>query len=648
MFLSDQETATDLLHYEAIAKTVVRLIRDTPDAPVTIGVHGDWGAGKSSVLKMTQRAFANEDGVLCLWFNGWAFEGFEDAKTVVIETIIEELKRARPKSTKVADAAKRLLKRVDWLKAAKKAGGLAFTVATGLPTFGQLGDLVAAAKVALGKSADELTREDIEGFAASASGLLKAKEEERIPEHMHAFRKEFVELLDAAEIKQLVVVVDDLDRCLPETAIATLEAIRLFLFVERTAFVIGADEMMIEYAVREHFPDLPPTAGPVSYARNYLEKLIQVPFRVPAMGPAETRTYITLLLVEAELGSEDARFKTLLDAARDDMRRPWLSTGITRQSLVAAIGDRLPEGVDHALVLSSQISGMLTDGTRGNPRQVKRFLNSMKLRHAIGEERGFGAEISTPILAKLMLAERFNPDFFEHIVRLAVAANDGKPAELQAFEEAVRNPEPESGPAPKPGTLSRDTPGKRAGVGDRNEWAENEWARTWARLEPPVGGVDLRPYVFVTRDKRMILNGVSAATHLNHLAEKLTGPVMGVKSVRPEIAKLSATSAEELFDMVRMRILAPGEFKKKPEGLEGLMEVVTLHQSLERRLLEFVRDIPTSKAGPWLATRFEKAFKSADVLRDYQDVHARWAEQIDNKALASAAKAAKALPEKKQ
>lgn len=86
MFLNDQETATDLLYYEAIAKTVVRLIRETPTAPVTIGVHGDWGAGKSSVLKMTEAAFAGDDRVLCLWFNGWTFEGFEDAKTVVIES----------------------------------------------------------------------------------------------------------------------------------------------------------------------------------------------------------------------------------------------------------------------------------------------------------------------------------------------------------------------------------------------------------------------------------------------------------------------------------------------------------------------------------------------------------------------------------
>ena len=43
-------------------------------------------------------------------------EGFENAKTAVIETIVDELRRARPTSKKVADAAKKLLKRVEWLK----------------------------------------------------------------------------------------------------------------------------------------------------------------------------------------------------------------------------------------------------------------------------------------------------------------------------------------------------------------------------------------------------------------------------------------------------------------------------------------------------------------------------------------------------
>jgi hypothetical protein len=43
MFLNDQETDVDLLYYEAIAKTVVKLIRSNPETPITVGVHGDWG-----------------------------------------------------------------------------------------------------------------------------------------------------------------------------------------------------------------------------------------------------------------------------------------------------------------------------------------------------------------------------------------------------------------------------------------------------------------------------------------------------------------------------------------------------------------------------------------------------------------------------
>ncbi len=56
-------------------------------------------------------------------------------------------------------------------------------------------------------------------------------------------------LIEKADIERLIVLVDDLDRCLPETAIETLEAIRLFVMLPRTAFVIGADEAMIRYAV---------------------------------------------------------------------------------------------------------------------------------------------------------------------------------------------------------------------------------------------------------------------------------------------------------------------------------------------------------------------------------------------------------------
>lgn len=93
MFLTDNETKTDLLNNEAIARAIITLLREKPDRPVTIGVHGDWGAGKSSILEMIDAGMAGHERALCLKFNGWRFQGFEDAKIALIEGIVTGLVR---------------------------------------------------------------------------------------------------------------------------------------------------------------------------------------------------------------------------------------------------------------------------------------------------------------------------------------------------------------------------------------------------------------------------------------------------------------------------------------------------------------------------------------------------------------------------
>lgn len=631
MYLNDHETAVDLLYYEAAAKTIVRLIRSTPSTPVTIGVHGDWGAGKSSVLRMASTALEADEKALCLWFNGWAFEGFEDAKTIVIETIVEELRRARPTSKKVAEAARKVLKRVDWLKFARKAGGFAFTAATGIPSFDQFHSLSEGVRALLGKAQEHLTAGELKSFAEQAGEYLKEAEKEgdHLPRHMHKFREEFEELIAAADIEQLVVIVDDLDRCLPETAIATLEAIRLFLFVPRTAFVIGADELMIEYAVREHFPDLPPTSGPVPYARNYLEKLIQVPFRIPALGLAETRIYVSLLLAEAALGAGDARFGKLLDGAREELKRPWLSRGLDATAVARILESQVPADVAEAISISTQISTTLTEGTRGNPRQIKRFLNSMSLRHAIADERGFGDDIAMPVLAKLMLAESFSPTLYGQLARSAVAASDGKVQALARLETAVRTPAlpGRSGDKAKAGETAEE------GIADPDteEWSKSEWARTWAAIDPPLGGVDLRPYVFATRDKRSYLGGLAAAaSHLEGLVDRLMGPRIAARALGAEVTKLSGVESEQVFEALASAIQTTEDLAREPKGMHGLILLVEHHAGLQRRLSEFLAGLPAAKLGAWAVSNFGTIFSDEAVAADFRALMQSWATQDTN------------------
>ena len=187
MIVADNETAVDLLYYEAVAKTVVRVVSEKSDEPLSVGIHGDWGAGKSSILMMVEESFKDDECVLCIRFNGWLFQGFDDAKTVLIETIVEELMKSRSSSQKVIDQGKKLYRRINWMKMARKAGAYGMTVATGVPHPDTLSDLYAAATSVVKTGADAISADSLKSVVDSAGAYLKDAEVESTPQQMHEF-----------------------------------------------------------------------------------------------------------------------------------------------------------------------------------------------------------------------------------------------------------------------------------------------------------------------------------------------------------------------------------------------------------------------------------------------------------------------------
>lgn len=136
MILSDNETKVDLLNNEAIAKTIVSLIRDSKDQPISIGIHGDWGAGKSSILEMVENEVNgsnSESGkkYSCIRFNGWRHQGFEDSKIALMSSIVSELEKKEKLGTRAGEILKKLWKNINWMSIAKTSGKTAFGIATG-------------------------------------------------------------------------------------------------------------------------------------------------------------------------------------------------------------------------------------------------------------------------------------------------------------------------------------------------------------------------------------------------------------------------------------------------------------------------------------------------------------------------------------
>lgn len=643
MILADNETRVDLLNNEAIAATIIKLLQDHRAHPVTVGVHGDWGAGKSSILEMIEAGLSGNDEILCLKFNGWRFQGFEDAKIALIEGIVTELLEKRPLLNRAGAAVKDLFKRIDWLKVAKHGGSLAFTAFTGIPTPDQLQAIASGLQNMLADPARLATKENLTAAIDGVKSLIKPEAEPKhVPEEIHEFRRAFDALLNDAGIKQLIVLVDDLDRCLPDTAIETLEAIRLFVFTAGTAFVVAADEAMIEYSVRKHFPELPDTTGPRDYARNYLEKLIQVPFRIPALGETETRIYVTLLLVGTALGEDSTELDTLIAAARERLKRPWDSAPLDFAAIKTALGEKAASAQD-AVTLSDQIGPILASGAQGNPRQIKRFLNSLLLRQRTAEARGFGNDVKLPVLAKLMLAERYMSRFFDQIAYAAAAHPKGLCEGLTALEAATV--EESSAGAKKSGADSKigkaeeaaSEPAESALV---TEWLSSPQIRAWARIIPWIGDLDLRPYVFVTKDRKNYFGATSALGHLAAVVEKLLGPKLAVQAFEGELKKLAPPEVAQVFEALRGRVMSEDAFTTEPPGVAGMAVLVKAHPALQSNLLDFLEGLPSDRCGAWPVSGWQGVIVEQSSKARLNELIEEWAAAQKKSALKTAATAA--------
>jgi len=614
MILSDNETKIDMLNNRAIAKTVAELIKECDDRPISIGVYGDWGAGKSSILAMVEEELSmQKDGIECIRFNGWKHQGFEDAKIALMSAIVSDLTERRKPSEKAKDILKKLWKNINWISVAKVAGSVAFSAATGIPPIGLLNNLIDNLKSSI---ADE---EKVKSAIESVGQYLteaKVAEDNSLAKEFTEFHKHFEQLLEESKVRKLVVLIDDLDRCLPKVTIETLEAVRLFMFSKSTAFVIAADEAMIEYAVRNHFPDLP-NDGDIrtgfEYSKRYLEKLIQVPFRIPALGEIESGMYITLLLIGSRLKENSPEFNSLLSAAIDKMKKPWENMGFAVEQLRKALGDKYASVINE-ITVSNQIADILARNTQGNPRKIKRFINMLLLRKKIAEARGFGDLIQIPILAKIMLAEYFFAAEYKKIA--ALTDDDGKCALLHTFEKKLLEPQREEK------SVEEEKPGREKNSGGVSEhersaeigsWETNADFTAWASSEPFLGEIDLRPYFFASKEKEDFFFDQVRSDQLRILISRLMGGAMNIANAQDAIKALSSADARKVFDVISSKILKNSDITKQPKGIEGLKELVSSHSDLEPSLITLIESFDCKRVGAWICSGWDKCITSQNM-----------------------------------
>jgi predicted KAP-like P-loop ATPase len=382
----DAETSVDFVNFGSVAESVAELIEQAGGKPLSIGVSGPWGVGKSSLIKQTHAALerrdpgengsaANPPRYVFVEFNAWLYQGYDDARAALMEAIAAKLAEVAAERKTGVEKTQEFLRRIDWFRVAGLTAGSAVSLSLGLPPVGLLGQWFSLFNRGRKSGVDGDLIEDSQAAltedAKQVKGLVKESpdDDESPRQKIQALRDSFVAALNELGIT-LVVLIDDLDRCLPETAVSTLEAIRLFLFLDGTAFVIAADDQMIKHAVRKHF-DQPDD----DLVTNYFDKLIQVPIRVPTLGTQEVRAYMILLYVEGS-GLNDTDRETIRAAVCDRLSKSWQGLRIDR-TFVQGLGVDLPPGLVAQLDTADRLTTIMATASNiaGNPRLIKRFLN---------------------------------------------------------------------------------------------------------------------------------------------------------------------------------------------------------------------------------------------------------------------------------
>src|SRR6266567_1638648 len=107
----DNETDRDFLNFTGIAETVAEIIVQAEGRPISIGLSGAWGVGKSSMIKLvrravTERAIKDKREIVFVEFNAWLYQGYDDARAALMEVIGSTLTAEAEQRKKGVEKAK--------------------------------------------------------------------------------------------------------------------------------------------------------------------------------------------------------------------------------------------------------------------------------------------------------------------------------------------------------------------------------------------------------------------------------------------------------------------------------------------------------------------------------------------------------------
>ncbi|WP_025742198.1 KAP family P-loop NTPase fold protein [Aquimarina pacifica] len=276
----------DLLGFEFYADKVKEIIRQTASdpSPLSIGVYGKWGEGKTSFLKLVERDIElfqkpkNGAGIIKYHFNPWMFDSQNEMLFEFFNGLSKRL--FIEKNDTLTNIGKQLIKYSKYLKSVK------LSASVGLP-------MLAGGKIAF--SPNEVM--ETLGYA------LQGEEET-----LEGLRKEINTALKEYKHK-IIIFIDDLDRLDKDEIYKLLKIVKLNANFENVVYFVALDHDQVAKAIGQRYGD-----GEED-GKVFLEKIFDIPIMLPGVRKVDLKKLFQKKLdtITGRLYPENKRQQLKLD-----------------------------------------------------------------------------------------------------------------------------------------------------------------------------------------------------------------------------------------------------------------------------------------------------------------------------------------------
>ncbi|WOX07332.1 KAP family P-loop NTPase fold protein [Microbulbifer pacificus] len=251
-------------------------------APLAFGIEAPWGAGKTTFIELWGE-YLKSQGYVSLNLNAWESDFCEDPLLPLLSVLDDWLSELRGEGP-VAEAWEKVKTLAPGLL---KAGAVAAVKAG---TFGVL-DLEKSVEGAFASAAGEATGNIVDSFKSKKNTLAK-------------FKELLASALNALPTGQnnLLIFVDELDRCRPSYALEVLERIKHLFDVERVVFVLAINRAQLGSSLQGVY-------GPKFDGESYLKRFIDLDYalKIPDMGAYITSRFEQEDILGRTRNSESAK-----------------------------------------------------------------------------------------------------------------------------------------------------------------------------------------------------------------------------------------------------------------------------------------------------------------------------------------------------